>query len=146
MSRDTLHHICLSYIKNNNNNDFHTKMLWLSERAKFGIKRVRLRAALPIYLKVSVVQEGSLAFSAGTAASQKDLDAAAHYATGIFFVKFFGSSDGKVRLVTNASSNLKAVSSRQQVVLYTQNRPPKSGGKAVRSHSTHLCSDTSTLG
>lgn len=48
-------------------------MLWLSGCAKFGTKRVRSLAALPIYLKVSVVQEGSLAFSTGTAASQKDL-------------------------------------------------------------------------
>lgn len=73
MSRDTLHHICLSYIKNNNNNYFHTKMLWLSGCAKFGIKRVRLLAVLPVYPKVSVVQEGSPPFSTGTAASQKDL-------------------------------------------------------------------------
>lgn len=47
-------------------------MLWLSGSAKFGKPRVRRLAVLPIYLTVSVVQGGSLAVSAGTAATHQD--------------------------------------------------------------------------
>lgn len=115
MSRDTLHHISLSYIKNNNNNDFHTKTLWLSGCAKFGIKRVRLMVALPTYLKAFVAQEGSLAFSTERLLSEGPY-AAACYTTGIFF----GSSEGKVRFVPNTSSNSRLFPQDNRYFIHTE--------------------------
>lgn len=97
------HHICLPYIKNNNINDFQTKKLWLSGCTKFGLTRVRQQAVLPTYLTVSVVQGGSLAVSRNSQHSEGPLTAA-HYTMGIFSVKFFGSSEEKVRCVPNALS------------------------------------------
>lgn len=71
-SRGALRHIFLSYIKNDNINYFHTKMLWLFGCARFGKTRVNRLGVLPIYLTVSMVQGGSLAVSTGTAATHQD--------------------------------------------------------------------------
>lgn len=49
-SETTQHHICLFYVKNNTENDFHRKILWFSECDKFAIKRVRSVAVIPRWI------------------------------------------------------------------------------------------------